>query len=296
MSGASASTATSTIDGVDHRGDRRARARADVGGGARDRAGRRDAAEERGDDVADAQREQLGVRIVPRARHAVGDHRREQRLDRAEHRDRERRGEQLAERRERSGRAGRRRAPAASRAASAAAAAAGCRRRRDRRRWRGSGSRSSRRAKPGTKVVERRAASAGQRERHQRRRHPLGEPAGRRTAAPASRAATRELAQRRRAAGVPHRAQTARRSARALRASCEPERSLSWSVAITVAMPAVKPGGDRVRDELDQLAEPDAAHRDQDAGRRSGPRAAARPGRTARRSAPGSRRTPRSAR
>ena len=49
------------------------------------------AAEERRDDVADALRDQLGVGVVPRAGHAVGDDRAEQRLDRAEHRDRERR-------------------------------------------------------------------------------------------------------------------------------------------------------------------------------------------------------------
>ena len=40
-----------------------------------------DAAEERGDDVADAERQQLGVGVVLGAGHAVGDHGREQRLD-----------------------------------------------------------------------------------------------------------------------------------------------------------------------------------------------------------------------
>ena len=47
---------------VHDRRERRARAGADVGGGARERAGRGDAAEERRDDVADAERDQLGVR------------------------------------------------------------------------------------------------------------------------------------------------------------------------------------------------------------------------------------------
>ena len=62
---------------------------ADVGRGARDGAGRRQPAEQRRGDVGDALRDQLDVRVVPVAAHPVGDHRRHQRLDRAEHRDRE---------------------------------------------------------------------------------------------------------------------------------------------------------------------------------------------------------------
>jgi hypothetical protein len=76
-------------------GDRTGRAGAQVGDGARDRSGRRDAAEERRHDVGDALRHQLLVRIVPPPRrHAVGDARAQQRLDGAEERDRHRRNEQ----------------------------------------------------------------------------------------------------------------------------------------------------------------------------------------------------------
>ena len=60
-----------------------------------DRAGRGEAAEQRRDDVRDALPDQLLIGVVTRARHAVGDHGRQQRLDRAEHRDRERRTDQL---------------------------------------------------------------------------------------------------------------------------------------------------------------------------------------------------------
>ena len=49
---------------MDHAGDRRPRARADVRRGPRDRAGRRQAAEERRRDVGDALRDQLDVRVV----------------------------------------------------------------------------------------------------------------------------------------------------------------------------------------------------------------------------------------
>ena len=79
---------------MDDAGNRRARARADVRGGARERAGRRQAAKQRRDDVGDALREQLGVGVVPIAAHAIGDHGRQQRLDRAEHRHRHRRRQQ----------------------------------------------------------------------------------------------------------------------------------------------------------------------------------------------------------
>ena len=53
------------------------------------RAGRGNAAEERATQVGDALRHQLHVRAVPAADHAVGNDGGEQRLDRAEHRDRE---------------------------------------------------------------------------------------------------------------------------------------------------------------------------------------------------------------
>ena len=43
------------------------------------------------DDVGDALRDQLDVRVVAIAAHPIGDDRRHQRLDRAEHRDGERR-------------------------------------------------------------------------------------------------------------------------------------------------------------------------------------------------------------
>ena len=65
--------------------------------GASERTRRSDTAEERADDIADAQRDQLGVWIVTPAAHAVGDNRRHERLDRSEHRDRERRRQQLAD-------------------------------------------------------------------------------------------------------------------------------------------------------------------------------------------------------
>ena len=58
--------------------------------------GGRDAAEQRRRDVGDALRDQLHVGAVPPADHAVGDDRGEQRLDRAEQRDRERRADQRA--------------------------------------------------------------------------------------------------------------------------------------------------------------------------------------------------------
>ena len=81
-------------DGVHHAGDRRARAGADVGRGARDGARGRQAAEQRRRDVGDALRDELDVRVVVIAPHAVGDHRRQQRLDRAEQRHGQRRPEQ----------------------------------------------------------------------------------------------------------------------------------------------------------------------------------------------------------
>ena len=72
------------------------RAGAHVGHGARDRAGGRDAAEERRHDVGDALRHQLLVRVVlGRVAQVVGDARAQQRFDGAEQRDRQRRDEQL---------------------------------------------------------------------------------------------------------------------------------------------------------------------------------------------------------
>ena len=89
-------------EGVDDGRDGRARARANVGRRARDGAPspgcRRRMAH---DDVGDAEREQLGVGIVPRARHAVGDDGRQQRLDAAQHGDGEARRQQLAQRAQR---------------------------------------------------------------------------------------------------------------------------------------------------------------------------------------------------
>ena len=52
-------------------------------------------------DVGDALRDQLHVRAVPAADHAVGDDRREQRLDRAEQRDGERRRRRATQLRQR---------------------------------------------------------------------------------------------------------------------------------------------------------------------------------------------------
>ena len=65
---------------MQHARDRAARAGADVGGGARDGAGDADAAEQGRADIGDALRHQFAIRAVPAAGHAVGDHRREQRL------------------------------------------------------------------------------------------------------------------------------------------------------------------------------------------------------------------------
>ena len=77
--------------------------------------------------LRDAERDQLGVRIVLGAGHAVGDDRGQQRLDRAEHRDRERRRQQLADHLRSRACSGRRSPTCHGRPA--AAAAAGCRRR-----------------------------------------------------------------------------------------------------------------------------------------------------------------------
>ena len=72
------------VQRVQDAGDRPARAGADVGRGARDGAGDADAAEHRRADVGDALRDQLAVRAMAAAGHAVRDHGRQQRLDRTE--------------------------------------------------------------------------------------------------------------------------------------------------------------------------------------------------------------------
>ena len=77
-------------------GDRRGRAGAHVGDGARDRAGGRNAAEEGRDEVGHALAHQLLVRVVARELGGVVGHARaQQRLDGAEQRDGDRRDEQL---------------------------------------------------------------------------------------------------------------------------------------------------------------------------------------------------------
>ena len=83
-SGAATSMKSEQEDRMQHARHRAARAGADIGGGARDGAGDADAAEQGGADVGDALRHQLAVGAVPPAGHAVGDHRREQRFDRAQ--------------------------------------------------------------------------------------------------------------------------------------------------------------------------------------------------------------------
>ena len=84
------------------RGDTGARAGADVHGGARDRAGRRHAAEQGGRDVGSALAEQLSVGVVfRRVGHPVGDLGRQQALERGERSHRERGREEVARRADR---------------------------------------------------------------------------------------------------------------------------------------------------------------------------------------------------
>ncbi len=78
---------------MQHAGDRAARAGADVGRGPRDGAGDADAAEQRRADIGKALRHQFAIRAMPAAGHAVGHHRRQQRLDGAEQRERDRVGQ-----------------------------------------------------------------------------------------------------------------------------------------------------------------------------------------------------------
>jgi hypothetical protein len=86
-SGAPNTIASSRKPAWTRAGDRRGGAGAHVRRGARDRAGRREATEQRGQQVAGALGEQFGVRVVLVAAHRVGRDRRQQRLHRAEQRD-----------------------------------------------------------------------------------------------------------------------------------------------------------------------------------------------------------------
>ncbi len=85
-------------DGVDDAGDRAAAAVVDVGHRAGDGAGDGDAAEDRDDDVGRALGDQLGVRVVAITNDTVGHGGREQRLDGAQHGDREGRGDKQVDR------------------------------------------------------------------------------------------------------------------------------------------------------------------------------------------------------
>ena len=75
----------------------RARPVVDVGHRARNRPRGGNAAKERSDDVGNALSHQFLVRVVTIARHAVGHRGRKQALDRAEHRNHQRGGQQRAE-------------------------------------------------------------------------------------------------------------------------------------------------------------------------------------------------------
>jgi hypothetical protein len=88
-------------DGVHHAGERAIAAVTDVGCSARDRTGRGKPAEQRRGDVGQALADQFLIGIVTRSSHAVGNHRRQQRFDRAEHGDRKRRTDQLDHTRQR---------------------------------------------------------------------------------------------------------------------------------------------------------------------------------------------------
>ena len=81
---------------MDHSRDGGFGAGTDVGGGAGDGAGGGKSAEERGDNVGDALRNQFHVGIVSVAAHAVGDDGGHQGFDGAEQRDGDGRGEQGA--------------------------------------------------------------------------------------------------------------------------------------------------------------------------------------------------------
>ncbi|MNT55156.1 hypothetical protein D3C72_1923720 [compost metagenome] len=76
-------------------GQRAAAAVTDIGGGAGNRAGGGETAEQRCGQVGDALADQFLVGIMLAARHAVGHHRRQQRLDGPEHGNRKGRADQL---------------------------------------------------------------------------------------------------------------------------------------------------------------------------------------------------------
>ena len=88
-SGAASSTNSEQEQRVQHAGHGAVRAGAHVGRRARDRARHADAAEQARGDVGDALGDELAVRAMPAARHAVGDDGRQQRLDGAEQRERD---------------------------------------------------------------------------------------------------------------------------------------------------------------------------------------------------------------
>ena len=73
---------------MQHPRHRAASAGADVGRGPRNQSGDADAAEQRGSDVGDALGHQFAIRAMPPSGHAVGHHRRQQRLDRSQQRER----------------------------------------------------------------------------------------------------------------------------------------------------------------------------------------------------------------
>src|SRR5260370_31939754 len=70
---------------MDHSGNRRLRAGADVSGGAGDGAGGGESSEEGRDDVRNPLSDELDIRIMAVVTHAVGDYGRHQRFDRAQH-------------------------------------------------------------------------------------------------------------------------------------------------------------------------------------------------------------------
>ena len=88
-------------NGMDHARDRGAAAGTDVGRRPRDRARRRNAAEERRDDIGDALRHELLVGVVAVVDLRIGDARGQQGLDRAQECDRDRRRDEVAQRRQR---------------------------------------------------------------------------------------------------------------------------------------------------------------------------------------------------
>ena len=75
---------------VDHSRHRRLRPRSNIGRRPRNRSGGRQSAKHRRENIGHALPNQLDVRIVPVVAHAVRNHRRHQRLNRAQHGHRER--------------------------------------------------------------------------------------------------------------------------------------------------------------------------------------------------------------